>query len=131
MKKSKKILFIAILIIFTYSAGYSSGNTTNETELNSFEKFLSNPTEYDKKEIVVEGKINKYKYTTSDSGKPYTLFKITDDAENIPHVYYQGEHLKVKKGSVVKVVGEFLTQKRYSFYSFKNVVKATDVIIET
>ena len=131
MKIINIILFIAVLITVTYPSSYSIGNGIDQPVLNSFEKFVSNPSEYDKKEIVVEGKINKLKFTTADGGKPFTLFKITDDSENILNVYYQGEHLKLKKGSVVKVVGEFLKQKRYSFYSFKNVVNAKDVIVET
>jgi len=129
MKNLKKILFITILITLTYSLNYSHGN--NGEELNSFEKYISNPSEYDNKEIVVEGKINNYKFTTSDSGKPYTLFKIKDPADNTLQVYFQGEHLKIKKESVVKVSGKFLKQKRYAFYNFKNVVKAENVIIET
>ena len=129
MKNLKKIFFITILITFTYPLNYSHGN--NGEELNSFEKYISNPSEYDKKEIVVEGKINKFKFTTSDSGKPYTLFKITDEADNTLQVYFQGEHLKMKKGSVVKVSGKFLKHKRHAFYNFKNVVKAENVIIET
>jgi len=128
MKNLKKIFFITILIILTYPLNYSHGN--NGEELNSFEKYISNPSEYDNKEIVIEGEINKYKFT-SDSGKAYTLFKITDEANNTLNVYYQGKLLKIKKGSVVRVSGKFLKQKRYSFYSFKNVVKAKDVIVET
>jgi exonuclease VII large subunit len=129
MKNLKKIFFITILIILTYPLNYSHGN--NEAGLNSFEKYISNPSEYDNKKIVIEGEINNYKFTTSDSGKPYTLFKIKDPANNTLQVYFQGEHLKIKKGSVVKVSGKFLKQKRYAFYNFKNVVKAQNVIIKT
>jgi len=129
MKNLKKIFFITILIILTYPLNYSHGN--NGEELNSFEKYISNPSEYDNMEIVIEGKINNYKFTISDSGKPYTLFKIKDPANNTLQVYFQGEHLKIKKGSVVKVSGKFLKQKRYTFYNFKNVVKAENVIIKT
>lgn len=131
MKNLKKIFFTTILIILTYPLNYSHGNNENEAGLNSFEKYISNPSEYDNKKIVIEGEINNYKFTTSDSGKPYTLFKIKDPANNTLQVYFQGEHLKIKKGSVVKVSGKFLKQKRYAFYNFKNVVKAQNVIIKT
>lgn len=124
----KKLILITSILIFTCSFSVSYG--ISDDAANSFEEFVSNPSEYDKKEIVVEGIINKLKFTSAE-GEQYTLFKIEDKSENILHVYYQGKHLDVKKGSVVKVVGEFLKKKRYSFYSFKNVVKAKDVIIET
>ncbi|NIP38717.1 MAG: hypothetical protein GWO07_08250 [Candidatus Dadabacteria bacterium] len=124
----KKLILITFTIILTCSFNLSYGRS--EDASSSFEEFVSNPSVYDKKEIIVEGIINKLKFTTAE-GKQYTFFKIEDKSENILHVYYQGEHLNVKKGSVVTVVGEFLKKKRYSFYSFKNVVKAKDVIIET
>ncbi|MGI9534075.1 MAG: hypothetical protein ACR2NW_03920 [Thermodesulfobacteriota bacterium] len=129
MKNLTYISIVLFLITATFSFNHSHAINQNTTE--SFEELVTNPSEYDKKEIIVEGTINKLKFTTADGGKPYTLFKITDDKNNMLHVYYQGEYLKLKKGSVVTVFGEFLKQKRYSFYSFKNVVKAKDVIVET
>lgn len=127
MRIINKICLIAFLTILSGSLNLGYGS---DMASSSFEEFVSNPTEYDSKQIVVEGTIENLKFTTADGGK-YTLFKMADDAENILNVYYQGDHLNLKKGTVVTVVGEFQKQKRYSIYNFKNVVKAKDVIIGT
>ena len=104
------ILLITFIVMISWPFNISYGSSGDVSD--SFEEYVSNPSEYDKKEIAVEGTINKLKFTTADDGKPYTLFKIQDGAENILHVYYQGEHLNIKKGSVVTVVGRIFKKEK-------------------
>jgi hypothetical protein len=92
----------------------------------NIERIVSNPVYYHGKEVVVEGEVEKIKYTTSSSGKPYTLFKLHDDEENSVGVYTKGR-VPISKGARVKVMGKFKKEKSYAIFKFKNVIKAKEV----
>jgi len=92
----------------------------------SIERVISNPLYYDGKEVVVEGEVEKIKYTTSSSGNHYTLFKLNDDEQNSIGVYTKGR-LPISEGSKVRVMGKFKKEKRYAIFKFKNVIKAKEV----
>ncbi|MBI2487301.1 MAG: hypothetical protein HYW01_10150 [Deltaproteobacteria bacterium] len=92
----------------------------------SIERVLANRLYYHGKEVVVEGEVEKIKYTTSSSGNPYTLFDLHDDEENSVGVYTKGR-IPIFKGAKVRVVGKFKKEKEYAIFKFKNVIKAKEV----
>lgn len=88
---------------------------------------VSDPAYYDGKKVKVEGGVKEIRYTTSNSGNPYTLFKLYDGDHNEVGVYYKG-HLPISKGNKVRVIGKFSKEKRVAFFlKFKNIIKANQV----
>ncbi len=119
----KKVL----VLILTAGLHFQSSTPINADEQESeIERIVSNPLYYHGKEVVVEGEVEKIKYTTSTSGNPYTLFKLHDDEENSIGVYTKGR-IPISKGVKVKVMGKFNKEKRYAIFKFKNVIKAKEV----
>jgi len=119
-----KTVMVLILIV---SLHLQSSTAVNADEQESeIERIVSNPVYYHGKEVVVEGEVEKIKYTTSSSGNPYTLFKLHDDEENSVGVYTKGR-IPISKGVKVKVMGKFKKEKRYAIFKFKNVIKAKEV----
>ncbi|HSE83842.1 MAG TPA: hypothetical protein VLB01_04790 [Thermodesulfobacteriota bacterium] len=90
------------------------------------EVIVSNPGQYDGKEVTVEGEVEKVHHTKSFSGDPYTLFRLEDNEDNEVGVYTKG-HLDISKGAKVRVMGKFSKEKKYVIYKFKNVIKAKEV----
>ena len=117
-----------ILVIMIASALYlqSTASSRADDRNSEIERIVSNPVYYHGKEVVVEGEVEKIKYTTSSSGKPYTLFKLHDDEENSVGVYTKGR-ITISKGAKVRVMGKFKKEKRYAIFKFKNVIKAKEV----
>lgn len=119
----KKILVIMIASALYLQSTASSPADDRDSEI---ERIVSNPVYYHGKEVVVEGEVEKIKYTTSSSGKPYTLFKLHDDEENSVGVYTKGR-VPISKGVRVRVMGKFKKEKSYAIFKFKNVIKAKEV----
>ena len=119
----KKILVIMISSALYLQSTASSRADDRDSEI---ERIVSNPVYYHGKEVVVEGEVEKIKYTTSSSGKPYTLFKLHDDEENSVGVYTKGR-VPISKGVRVRVMGKFKKEKSYAIFKFKNVIKAKEV----
>jgi hypothetical protein len=122
-KMTKRFLaLIAVGAFFILSSGFVKANDQES----AIERIVSNPVNYDGKEVVVEGQVKKIKYTTSSSGDPYTLFKLHDGDESTVGVYTKGR-VQISEGSKVRVMGKFNKEKRYAIFKFKNVIKAKDV----
>ncbi|MGH7889858.1 MAG: hypothetical protein ACRENF_04835 [Thermodesulfobacteriota bacterium] len=116
-----------LVLILTAGLHFQSSTSINADEQESeIERIVSNPLYYHGKEVVVEGEVEKIKYTTSTSGNPYTLFKLHDDEKNSIGVYTKGR-IPISKGVKVKVMGKFNKEKRYAIFKFKNVIKAKEV----
>ena len=118
----KFLAMIAVGAFFLLSSGFVKANDQES----AIERIVSNPINYDGKEVVVEGQVKKIKYTTSSSGDPYTLFKLHDGDESTVGVYTKGR-IQISEGSKVRVMGKFNKEKRYAIFKFKNVIKAKDV----
>ena len=116
------LTLIALGAFFILSSGFVKANDQEST----IERIVSNPINYDGKEVVVEGQVKKIKYTTSSSGAPYTLFKLHDGDESTVGVYTKGR-IEITEGSKVRVMGKFNKEKRYAIFKFKNVIKAKGV----
>jgi hypothetical protein len=119
----KKILVMMIASALYLQSTASGGADDRDSEI---ERIVSNPVYYHGKEVVVEGEVEKIKYTTSSSGNPYTLFKLHDEEENSVGVYTKGR-IPIFKGAKVRVMGKFKKEKRYAIFKFKNVIKAKEV----
>ena len=118
----KFLAMIAVGASFLLSSGFVKANDQES----AIERIVSNPINYDGKEVVVEGQVKKIKYTTSSSGDPYTLFKLHDGDESTVGVYTKGR-IQISEGSKVRVMGKFNKEKRYAIFKFKNVIKAKGV----
>ena len=118
--------FLTLIALGAFFIILSSGFVKANDQESTIERIVSNPINYDGKEVVVEGQVKKIKYTTSSSGAPYTLFKLHDGDESTVGVYTKGR-IEITEGSKVRVMGKFNKEKRYAIFKFKNVIKAKDV----
>ncbi|GBD38125.1 MAG: hypothetical protein KatS3mg078_0573 [Deltaproteobacteria bacterium] len=109
-------VFFMQFLVFAYAGDLSE----------SIREIIENPIYYDGKDVVVEGEVEKIKFTESYDGDPYTLFKLYDDENNSVGVYFKGR-LSITEGDKVKVFGEFKKEKRYAIFKFRNVIKAKRV----
>jgi hypothetical protein len=123
LKMLKRILVIIVASALHLQSAVSIQGDDLDSEI---ERIVSDPVYYHGKEVVVEGEVEKIKYTTSSSGNPYTLFKLHDDEENSVGVYTKGR-IPIFKGAKVRVMGKFKKEKRYAIFKFKNVIKAKEV----
>lgn len=89
----------------------------------SVKEVISNPESFEGKKISVEGAVSKFRYTTSRSGKPYTIFRIIDPEGNTLGIYKKGK-VSLSKGKYVRVYGKFRMKKEYFVFRFKNIIKA-------
>lgn len=133
-KKVKRSL--ALLLILTFgiqtvvpgAEGIQSSLIKPDEVLNvEIEDVVSKPGEYNGKKVTLEGIVKKVKYTTSRKGEPFTIFRLKDSDGNEVGVYYEDEHLPIKKGDKVRITGKFRKEKRYFLYKIKNVIKARTV----
>ena len=104
----------------------STNLVTPDDRKSSIEIIISNSISYDGKEVVVEGEVEKIKYTTFGCGTLYTLFRLHDDDKNTVGVYTKG-YIQLSEGSRVRVMGKFNKERRYAIFKFKNVIKAKNV----
>lgn len=121
MLKKILILMTAVALHLQSTASIQADDIDSEIE-----RIVSDPGYYHGKEVVVEGEVEKIKYTTSSSGNPYTFFKLHDDEENSVGVYTKGR-IPIFKGAKVRVMGKFKKEKSYAIFKFKNVIKAKEV----
>ncbi len=138
MFKNITILFVIISMGISGLALSQEENTTTPAESAptpavpevvdvDIKDVVTDPGFYNNKQVSLEGQVRKVKYTTSSKGRPYTIFKIRDANKNTVGVYYKGEHLQITKGDMVRVTGKFKKKKKYSIFTFRNVIKAKKV----
>ena len=113
------ILFLCVLV-------FTGSEAKAEQAVVSIKDVISNPESFDGKKISVEGAVSKFRYTTSRSGKPYTIFRIIDTEGNTLGIYKKGR-ISLSKGKYVRVYGKFRMKKEYFVFRFKNIIKAKRV----
>lgn len=102
-------------------------NSSIAADLDSvIEVLVSNPGDYDGKEVTVEGVVEKVHHAQSGSGNPYTLFRLLDNEDNKVGVYTKGR-LEISEGNKLRVTGKFKKEKQALIFKFKNVIKAKEV----
>jgi hypothetical protein len=125
---SKQILVMTILSTLLSSILFfafisKAQDVSVPVSKSAIEKVISYPSEYEGREITVEGEVSRFRFTKSFTGKPYTIFELVDPAKNMINVYAEG-HLDIEKGEKLRIHGKFSTEKNYLLFKFKNVVKA-------
>ncbi|MER3447389.1 MAG: hypothetical protein C4291_11370 [Candidatus Dadabacteria bacterium] len=128
MRNTIKRILILTFTVFIYLQFTAFANTdyTDYIQI-PIKGLVSDPAYYDGKKIEVEGGVKEVRYTKSNSGNPYTLFKLYDGDQNEVGVYYKG-HLPISKGNKVRVMGKFSKEKRVAFFlKFRNIIKANQV----
>jgi hypothetical protein len=86
---------------------------------------LKNGAKYDKKAVVVTGKVDKFVARTSQAGKPYFLFKLKD-GDKFVSIYGKGKLApEPKDGDSVEVMGEFEVERHSGSRTYKNEIDAT------
>jgi cytochrome c-type biogenesis protein CcmE len=86
---------------------------------------LTDPAQFDGKNITVRGIATAVKPTVSRRGNPYTTLRLQDGGSAIT-VYMQG-HLPATNGERVEVTGVFQTIKRVGSYTFYNEIEAQSI----
>ena len=129
-----RILIILMIILAPLHTAFGKSENTapadgNTDEIISVEiaDVISQPKQYDGVKVTLEGVVKKVKYTKSSKGEDFTLFNLKDSDGNEVGVYYEDEHLPIKKGDTVRIMGKFRKQKNYLVYKVKNVIKARTV----
>lgn len=117
-------IFVIGFILFVFTSLFSQERT-------KISDILSNPDKYDKKEVIVEGKVDNLKFKTSKKGNQYITFSIKDEENNSLKVFSWG-HQKVKEekiedGDKVEVSGIFYKVKFVGQYRFYNEIEAEKI----
>ena len=123
-------LFILSLLFVPGSNGKESTNSVvdpSQFTKVTIQELVSNPKEHNGERVALVGFVDKVEYTESSKGEPFTLFRLNDGTDNEVRVYYEDEHLPLKKGDKVKIQGRYKKQKKYFLYKIKNVIKARTV----
>lgn len=134
MKKVKRRLLLLLILTWSAQAALAGVDDKQSSDVKpdevisvEIEDVVSNPREYHEKKVTLEGVVMKVDYTTSGKGEPFTVFKLEDPNGNEVGVYYEDEHLPIKKGDTVRIMGKFWKEKKYILYKVKNVIKARTV----
>ena len=90
------------------------------------EQLQADTKKYDSKEIILTGKVDKFKQKTSRAGNSYFTFFMQDPADKKiqVNVYGQGVVEKPPKdGGVVEVKGTYRLEKVVAGNTFKNEIQ--------
>lgn len=95
------------------------------TDSPKIDELLTNGKKFDKKIVMVTGKVDKFEQKTSRAGNDYYVFKLVDN-KSIVNIYGQGKLAKPPKdGMVVQVTGFFQVEKKLGDRVFKNEIDLT------
>jgi cytochrome c-type biogenesis protein CcmE len=130
--KRTLIPFLIVTFLFQAAIGNSeesqlSTKSTDEIISVNIAEVVSEPKQYNGRKVTLEGVVKKVKYTKSAKGEDFTVFRLKDSQGNEVGVYYEDEHLPIKKGDTVRITGKFRKEKKYFLYKIKNVIKARTV----
>ena len=116
----KAVLVLYDLILFT-SISLACENTTVSS-------IIANASEFDGKEVCVEGSVSDLEFKTSQKGDPYVTFSVNDENFQSLTVFSFGS-LQIKEGDKVKVSGRYYVVKRVGIitYSYYNAIDASSV----
>jgi len=87
---------------------------------------LQHPDQYDGKVINVIGTITGYQESVAGVAGKYTKFRLEDGGSSVT-VYYFGQHLGLKNGMRVRVIGTYSAFKQSGQYTYRNQVGAQEV----
>ena len=129
------ILFFTFLSLNLYAKDsiYKSFTDLGDLELAdiTIEEVVNSPELYHREIITVEGKVAKIEYKRYPNGKKFTLFKLTDDQENIIKVYARGIVDDLADGAVIRIQGRYSKYKKFFFKKYRNVMKARIIDLMT
>ncbi|MGE5444247.1 MAG: hypothetical protein ACM3SR_06525 [Ignavibacteriales bacterium] len=116
----KTFLALSILILLT-SISIACENTTVSS-------INANASEFEGKEVCVEGSVSELEFKTSKKGDPYTTFSVNDEYLQSLTVHSLGS-LQIKEGDKVKVTGKYDVVKRVGIitYRYYNAIDASSV----
>ena len=130
----KLTLVTALVLTFTLNAWVALSEENQLTDFSpeqnlsvNISEVVSDPKQYEGVKVTLEGVVKKVKYTKSSKGEDFTVFELKDTDGNKVGVYYEDEHLPIKKGDTVRISGKFRKEKKYFLYKVKNVIKARTV----
>ena len=118
--KNLAIRSTCILTLVIAATAFAQVQTTTVAIMKDGKKF-------DKKEVVVKGKVEDYKRKTSRKGSKYTSFKVSDGGKFLN--VYMKDHLPkdLKDGQMVEVRGIFKVEKKVGTMIFKNEIEISAV----
>jgi hypothetical protein len=117
MLEVKKLVPIAGLILFAAFASHAG-----EVRIQSI---ISNPAQFDGKNVTISGTATSVNKTISRSGNAYSTFEV-QDADAAIKVFTWG-HPVTKAGDLVQVTGVFQQVKRVRQYTFYNEIEAQSI----
>lgn len=103
---------VVLLLAFSVRAG---------AEL-TIQALVQNPSRYDGKVVTVVGTITTYREYASDSGHPYTVFRLADGDASLS-VFIWNKH-RFGKGDRVRVTGTFARARSVGAVPFDNEIQA-------
>lgn len=83
---------------------------------------VQDPSRYDGKVVTVVGTIAAYRERASDSGHPYTTFRLTDGDASVT-VFIWNKH-NLSDGRKVRVTGTFAKARSVGTVAFDNEIQA-------
>jgi hypothetical protein len=86
---------------------------------------LSNPEQFDGKDVTIRGTAAAVKQTISRRGNPYTTFQVQDNGAEI--TIFTFGHPDTKNGNRVEVTGIFTRAKHVGANTFYNEIEARKV----
>lgn len=86
---------------------------------------VQNPSRYNGKVVTVAGTITGYQERASDSGHPFTVFRLTDGDASLT-VFIWNKH-RFRNGDKVRVTGTFAKARTVGTVDFDNEIQALRV----
>lgn len=101
------------------------------TQKTPIKQILDNPTQFDQKEVLIEGKMSNLQLKVSKAGNSYSTFAISDKDYNSIKVFLWGHEKinqqNIKNGDNIEVQGIFMKVKYVGQYRFYNEIEAEDI----
>jgi DNA polymerase III alpha subunit len=123
LKYTLRTLF---LLLFLLSFFLQAHNALAGEKI-TVKEILSNPNKYDGQEVTIQGKATKIKPRTSKKGNDSTIFTLKDESGKGMNIYTRG-HPLLAEGQKVTVTGIYQKVKMVGKHTFRNEVKAWNII---
>jgi hypothetical protein len=111
--KIKTTILLVLCLLLSISTAHAQAFETTISDI------LANPDKYDHEMVQVEGKVIAPKFNTSQTGNPYTTFKLSNASGRTLNVFDYGT-LSIKEGDIVRVCGSYrkfeFAMPRYTIY---------------
>ncbi|HML95127.1 MAG TPA: hypothetical protein PKC29_06825 [Thermodesulfobacteriota bacterium] len=129
-------LILALLLIPVVHAGAQGENEPADIDAPgtgsniihvTIAEVVSNPKQFDKLKVSLEGRVTKVEYKQSLKGERFAIFELKDPEKNKVNVYFEDDGTRIAKGDEIRIMGRFWKEKSYFLYKIKNVVRARTV----